>query len=231
MNMDILSRLPILMRLDASAVEKIAQLGEFQDLREGDVLCKEAQEAQGVIWIISGRIKTSVSLNEGEEAVVDILTKGRMLGLAEVCDGGAYCNTAQAIEKAKVFRLPAKAFQDLLSESFEFQMAVFARVSAEMRGAVKEINDLNLKNTSRRLGAYILGLTTKEEGQVTIDLPFGKKLLAARLAMKPESLSRALAKLKAIGVESKKNQIMIADVEALGEYCGLDDMVIEGEMA
>ena len=107
----------------------------------------------------------------------------------------------------------------------------FAHISFVMRGAVKEINDLKLKNTSRRLGSYLLAMTPIEEGAADIDLAFGKRLLAARLAMKPESLSRALAKLKSAGVVSDRNKIHIEDVEALKEYCGEEDDVLEGAMS
>ena len=110
-------------------------------------------------------------------------------------------------------------------------MAVFAHISVEMRGAVKEINDLKLKNTSRRLGAYLLAMTPQEEGEADIDLAFGKRLLAARLAMKPESLSRALGKLKSAGVVSERNRIHISDIGTLKEYCGEEDDILEGALS
>ncbi|WP_135076835.1 cyclic nucleotide-binding domain-containing protein [Terasakiella sp. SH-1] len=223
MKTDRLARLPILMRLPQASFEQVVGVGELRILKEGDSLCQQGQQVDGVIWLVDGRVKTSVSHNDGHEIVLDILTRGRVIGLAEVCDGGRQAFSAQAIAETMVFTVPKAAFTVFLDDDFDFQMAVFARVSAELRTAVKEINDLNLKNTSTRLGTYLLGFTDQEEGEVRFDVPFGKKLLAARLAMKPESLSRALAKLKPVGVTTKSTRVHIQDIGALQDFCGWEE--------
>ncbi len=231
MDINQLSKLPILMRLPEDILAHVSERGSMEKLQSGQDVCRENTPAEAVIWLMSGRLKTSVETGEKEETVIDILSKKAKLGLAEVCEGGNYSVSAQAIEEAVVFRLNKADFEDLLASHFEFQMAVFAHISVEMRGAVKEINDLKLKNTSRRLGAYLLAMTPKEDGEAEIDLAFGKRLLAARLAMKPESLSRALAKLKSAGVVSERNRIHIADISTLKEYCGEEDDILEGALS
>jgi CRP-like cAMP-binding protein len=51
-------------------------------------------------------------------------------------------------------------------------------------------------------------------------LPCEKHQLAERLGMQPESLSRAFARLRTIGVETDRGDgVIIADLEALGRYC------------
>ena len=49
-------------------------------------------------------------------------------------------------------------------------------------------------------------------------LPYDKVLIAGRLGMKPESLSRAFAKLKPVGVRITQNTADIADLDALRDY-------------
>jgi CRP-like cAMP-binding protein len=49
-------------------------------------------------------------------------------------------------------------------------------------------------------------------------LPYDKVLIAGRLGMKPESLSRAFARLKDQGVVIRQNLAAIADVGALRDY-------------
>jgi len=230
MDKEKLAQLPILKRLPEEVLDVVSQSGEVRLVKAGELLSQEGEEASHVTWIKSGRVKTSVETQFGEETVIDIVSKGAKIGLAEVCEGGAYCLSVTVLEDTKIFQLPKQEFLDLLESQFDFQMAVFANISLDMRGAVREINDLKLKNTSRRLGAYLLGMTPAEEGEAIIDLPFGKRLLAARLAMKPESLSRALAKLKKTGVETMRNQVKIRDIEELKAYCGEDDWLFDEGM-
>jgi hypothetical protein len=51
-----------------------------------------------------------------------------------------------------------------------------------------------------------------------VTLPYDKVLIAARLGMKPESLSRAFARLREFGVRVKQNHAALADVAKLRDY-------------
>ena len=53
-------------------------------------------------------------------------------------------------------------------------------------------------------------------------LPYDKVLIAGRLGMKPESLSRAFAKLREQGVTVKQNIAVIDDLESLRDYAAED---------
>jgi hypothetical protein len=55
-----------------------------------------------------------------------------------------------------------------------------------------------------------------------VTLPYDKVLIAGRLGMKPESLSRAFARLKTVGVKVKKNHAEIEDIEVLRHYAEAD---------
>jgi len=50
---------------------------------------------------------------------------------------------------------------------------------------------------------------------VVVRLPLDKALIAGRLGMQPETLSRSLAKLRRLGIESKGAEVSIPDVLAL----------------
>ncbi len=49
-------------------------------------------------------------------------------------------------------------------------------------------------------------------------LPYDKVLIAGRLGMKPESLSRSFARLKEVGVSVTQNHAAISEVEQLRAY-------------
>jgi hypothetical protein len=56
-------------------------------------------------------------------------------------------------------------------------------------------------------------------GNATFELPFDKSLIARRLGMKPETFSRALAKLRGIGVETQGATVNVEDLDRLRAYC------------
>jgi len=61
-------------------------------------------------------------------------------------------------------------------------------------------------------------LCVVQSGACTIKLPYDKTLIAGRLGMQPQSLSRAFARLREQGVTISQNQAAIANVESLQEY-------------
>lgn len=221
MSLERLATLPVLKRLKPALQETVYNSAQINKLQSGSVICEETTKVKRILWILSGRLKTFVSLN-GEEVVIDLLSKGDRLGFVEACAGLPHGVSAMAIEETEVLSLDLDAFQGLTAAHFDFQLAVFANISAEMHGAVKEINELKAKNTSKRLGTFLLGLSAEEAGEAHLELPYDKRLLAARLGMKPESLSRAFGKLKSCGVVTQKNKITIKDVDMLRDFCGDD---------
>ncbi|MFN3077995.1 MAG: helix-turn-helix domain-containing protein, partial [Alphaproteobacteria bacterium] len=81
---------------------------------------------------------------------------------------------------------------------------------------VRQVADLKLKTTEQRLADYLLGLIPDRKATAaTVRLPYDKKILASQLGMTPESLSRAIAKLRAVGIRSLGGALIVSDVGKL----------------
>ena len=57
------------------------------------------------------------------------------------------------------------------------------------------------------------------KGNASFMLPVEKSLVARRLGIQPETFSRALAKLRPLGVEVQGAVVSISDIDALREFC------------
>jgi CRP-like cAMP-binding protein len=78
---------------------------------------------------------------------------------------------------------------------------------------------LTLRSSTERLAEFLLNLARGGAESAIVHLHYDKGLIAARLGMQPETLSRALAKLRPLGVESKGSRVTIRDVQALHRHC------------
>ena len=88
---------------------------------------------------------------------------------------------------------------------------------------VDQLGELKGKTTAQRVGGFMLQLADSKNGSVVVRLPYEKRLLAGRLGMKPESLSRALIKLRQFGVRGRDDVFAIDDVGRLRDFCrGVD---------
>jgi CRP/FNR family transcriptional regulator, transcriptional activator FtrB len=72
-----------------------------------------------------------------------------------------------------------------------------------------------LRSSLERLANWLLVRNTETGAMGRFDLPFDKKILASRLGMAPEVLSRSFAALAAYGVSVSGPSIQLGDIEAL----------------
>jgi CRP-like cAMP-binding protein len=87
---------------------------------------------------------------------------------------------------------------------------------------VAQLEQLKAQTGAQRVAEFLLTLCQNSAGGCEVTLPYDKMLIAGRLGMKPESLSRAFSRLKAAGVSVSRNHAEIADIEALREYAETD---------
>ncbi len=90
---------------------------------------------------------------------------------------------------------------------------------------VAQIEQLKAQTGPQRVADFLLELTRSKFGACSVQLPYDKVLIAGRLGMKPESLSRAFSKLKDQGVKVHQNSAEIEDIESLRAYAERDRAV------
>ena len=132
---------------------------------------------------------------------------------------GKFPVNAEVVEDARLVRIMGDHLFSHLSENKELAFRILAVMARRHRAFQKDISDIKSKTPGQRLGGFILALTEIHEGPAHILLPFDKALIAARIGIKPESLSRALARLRDIGVDCQGRDVHITDISELRDFC------------
>lgn len=97
-------------------------------------------------------------------------------------------------------------------------MSMLASASYQLKFLVEQIEQIKVRSAPQRIADFIVRMTRVRQGPAVIELPFEKGLLANRLGMKPESLSRALQQLRARGVSVERGTVKIVDVRQLLDF-------------
>jgi CRP-like cAMP-binding protein len=84
-----------------------------------------------------------------------------------------------------------------------------------MHNLVAQVEQLKAQTGVQRVAEFLAALCPPFEGKCTIALPYDKALIAGRLGLKPESLSRAFAKLRPIGVDVRAAHVIVRDPSRL----------------
>ncbi len=186
---------------------------------KGHVLFQQGDPADSFFVVLSGWVKLFRQTPQGDEAVVHIVSRGEAFAEAAMFLGGRYPASAQIAEDAELVRIAAGPFRDWVQAEPEMALGMLAALSARLHHMVNETEQLQTRSATERVADFILKRCPVRNGSAVIALPYDKSLLAARLAMKPESLSRVLAKLRKLGVRSEQHRVIVADVARLAQFC------------
>ena len=212
---------PLFSRFDEGAVGRLISAAAIQHHEAGELLFRRGEAADRFFVVIEGHVILYLDTGDDRSSVADIVGPGSAIGEAVVFGEGAYPITAETLDRTRVAAIPGDMFQQMLENRFDLVLALLGEMSLKLRILVRRITDLKMRTTAQRFAAYLLTLTDAEDGEVDVRLPFEKRIVADTLGMKPETLSRAIAKVQNVGVRYHRaaDVFRVRDVRALRTFC------------
>jgi CRP-like cAMP-binding protein len=214
-DLKVASRIAIFSGLKPEIVQRLIAPATVLSLKHGDSLFRQGDSAAAFFIVVDGWIKLYRLTLGGDEAVIHILTKGESLAEAIALTGSRYSATAEAVSNARVVRIPADYLVRCIHEMPDIALAIIASTSARLHRLVQEIEHLKAQSGIQRVAEFLASLCPAGGGPHMITLPYDKTLIAGRLGLKPESLSRAFAKLRRLGVDVRASHVVVSEVGRL----------------
>ena len=192
--------------------------------RRGTLLFSEGEPADRFYVVLDGWVKLFRESPDGNECMVGLFTRGESFAEAAMFDRLGFPVHAAVAEDARLLIFTADHFLSTLEQNHELALNLLANLSGMLRYLVRQLDQLTNQPTYQRLAAFIVSLCPCGAQRATVCLPCDKLLIAGRLGMKPESFSRAMARLKEVGVRCERNCVQVEDVAALQRFAnGCDD--------
>lgn len=211
---------PMFGALSPAAFEMVLSCAEVRAHARHMVVFEQDDEATEFYLALDGWTKLSRMTAGGDEAIVGMFRRGDCFGEAPCLAGGRYPVTAQAVTDIRLLALPARRIVELVRAQPEIGLAMLASTSLHLRMLVDQIEELKARTGAQRLAEFLFSLAPVTRGPCTIALPYEKLLIAGRIGIKPESLSRAFQRLRPIGVRISHNTVAIRDAAAVAEFAG-----------
>jgi CRP/FNR family cyclic AMP-dependent transcriptional regulator len=133
----LLATCPLLDGVPEGELAELAHIVRRREVRAGEILWNEGDEAAAMLLIVDGRV--SVSLRVPGDRAVEVSTHGRGEALGEVplLDGGYHSATVQAIEPTSVLALSRADFAALVSRSHPTAFALKRRIAEVACGRLR----------------------------------------------------------------------------------------------
>lgn len=215
-----LSNLSLFQACDSVFIRELARNGHLLCMQKGQLIFGRGESANRFFACLSGTIKLFRETSGGVQAVVDIIHAGQILGESSIFHTHIYPVSAECIEKTDLISLPLALLEDRMRQDTALAFAVMRMMANQQRQQDHEIENRTLKNAPQRIACFLLGLIDRNKtGRITIDLPYEKSVIAARLGMQPETFSRALQTLKRdLNLDIAGTRITIKDIQNMAAY-------------
>ncbi|RFZ83971.1 Crp/Fnr family transcriptional regulator [Shinella sp. WSJ-2] len=204
--------------LAALGVESVAAMMEIAvigNLPARQILFREGEPADLLHCVLSGYVRVYKLDPDGREADVELYGPGDLIGASVVLDGGRYTATAQAAEPALIARFDLKRVRDIANRRPDLAVALTHALSAQLAKAFASLANDRLHTAPQRVARFLLAHCIVEGKPASFRLPYQKSLLAGKLGLAPEALSRAFSMLRGYGVNVRGRLVHINDPEAL----------------
>jgi CRP-like cAMP-binding protein len=195
----------------------------LREARRGEAIASRGAPIPGLIAHGSGSAKLALRRSDGEERILRLLGAGASFGLAAVLRDRPCPVDVVALSTSMVAVVPPMPVQRLAERDARFAHAVTRALAERFLDLMAELQSAEQRSALERLAGYLDALSepAAQTGAWIARLPATKTIVAARLGVKKETLSRLLHALAARGVvEVRGRDVAILDRPGLAALAG-----------
>ncbi len=218
----ILRRITLFQELSQEQIDQLASQTREKRLQKGEMLFQKGDSPRGFYAIVYGQMKLAFPSATGNEKVVEILGPQQSFGEAVMFMDRPYPVFAESLADTLLLHIARQAVFDMLETDASFARRMLAGLALRLHSLIRDVESYSLRSSTQRVIGFLLqriNHNDDESGDIQIDLPTSKQVIASRLNLTPETLSRIfhdLAGAKLISVHGK--HVTVHGAKRLREY-------------
>ena len=211
----VLARAALMAGLDHNEAEALRACATVRLCDPHDVLIEEADKAAYFYCVLSGYVRLYRRNGDGRQADIRICEPGDSFAECLIHADETYHYGAQAMDHAVLACFDIAKVRLLLEERPRIGRAITRSLSLHLISMMECLASDRMQTAPQRVAHYLLTHCAENGAAASLRLPFPKNLLARKLGLAPEALSRAFSALKTKGVTVRGRTIAISDVNLL----------------
>jgi len=212
---DIFRVCPLFAGLKQNEIDEIAALADLRHLDKGRILFSQGDLALAFFVLAKGKMRVYKLASSGREQTLVTPMPGSSFAEAALFADKRYPAYCSALEDSEIIVIDKSRFLKFVESHPQVALNMIAQMAERLRIFAGKIEQLSLMGVTPRLAEYLL---SKSDHNSDVTLDIHKSELASLIGTVPETLSRALAKLKGSGLISESGaKIHIIDRAGLQE--------------
>lgn len=221
LRMRVLRQTPLFAELSDAELRSIDERMTNFHADPTDVIHRQGERAQHFYVLAAGRMKAYRTSPDGQQVVVDLLGSGDAFGGVDSFGRAEHAETVEALTTACVLRVDADGFHRILREFPPVALRLIGDLADQLLESREAVTQRSTTVT-QRVAATLLRLAAKfgerdDDGAgILIQLPLTRADLAGITGSTPESVSRAMSRMRSAGlIESGRRWTRLVDVAGL----------------
>ncbi len=198
--LDVLRRVPFLADVPDDMLLRFAQRARWRTVAPGETVVDAGDAAGEVFLVVEGAVRVVQRSATGHELILNDIGPGEIFGELAAIDGVCRSANVTALLRSRLCAVPADAFMELVLQSPPVGRWLLQLLAARLR--LKDLRSLEAASlpVGQRVLAELLRLSRRRSnGDRVVSPPPLQEVLAARLGLRRETVSRELAKLARAG--------------------------------
>lgn len=216
--------LPLIASAEAQNIHELLKGAFLQRFPAHVELIREGEPPDFLHIVVDGQVEL-FSRYRDRETTVAVLGACSSFILAAVVLDKPYLKSARVLSSTRILMISSEVIRTIFDNDAGFARALTRELAEAYRGVLKELKNQKLRSSLERTAAWLVRFNAEHGTTNQFDLPFDKKVLAGRLGMAPEVLSRTFVTLQQYGVRVSGRRIHISDNASLTKLAAPDSLI------
>jgi CRP-like cAMP-binding protein len=216
---EFLKSISLFSSFDEDAISQLLNKSIVTEYKKDRLLFLTGDEAEFLYIIINGWVKLFRETSDGHESIFYVLTHGEAFGKIAMLKKSSFDYSAEIVADSVLMKIPASFMIEMAGDQEHFSDLLDKFLKSQISETNKrclEAEHLTHMTSAQRVGCFLLKMCGhKKEGDITLQFPYEKSLIAGRLGMTPETFSRSLNQLGSLGVKIEGSKVTINNISQL----------------
>jgi CRP/FNR family transcriptional regulator, cyclic AMP receptor protein len=210
-----LSRVPLFAGVPMEALRELGAKARWFTLATDEMVVDTGDEGQEVFFVLEGVVRVVLRSACGDELILGELGPGEFFGELAAIDGVQRSASVTAVVRASLCQIPGESFMKIVLGTQPVGRRLLQLLAAKLRAKDERFLEATSLPTHKRVLAELLRLSRNAlNGDRVVSPPLPQQILAARLGLRRETISREIAKLVRAGqISVRRTAIVIHEAE------------------
>lgn len=220
-----LSKCDLFNRLHPNDIRQMESVSRMKKFKRGETVYLPADAAEGVLLVVSGRIKICHLTPEGKQSILVFVEPGEIFGELSLVDPTIRQEYAEATENTQLVYVPREEVQRCMQVQPDLTLGITKLIGARRRRVERRLRNLLFHSNRERLIFLLLELVEqygrRVEGGVELSIKLSHQEMANIIGSTRETVTVVLGELQKEGlIQIARRRVKILDLPQLAKQVG-----------